>query len=90
MFKEKKTFTLGPGAKERVSLIRRFQEQLGPMVAGLDFDKEVLKEFYTALSEDIKKQKTRIGGDWVIANVAFSRDIRDAIRQYEQLSSHHS
>ena len=50
------------------------------MVAGLEFDKEVLKEFYTALSEDIKKQKTRIGGDWVIANVAFSRDIRDAIR----------
>ena len=50
------------------------------MVAGLDFDKDVLKEYYTALSEDIKKQKTRIGGDWVIANVAFSRDIRDAIR----------
>ena len=53
------------------------------MVAGLDFDKEVLTEFYTALSEDIKKQKARIGGDWVVANVAFSRDIRDAIRQYD-------
>ena len=57
------------------------------MVAGLDFDKEVLKEFYTALSEDIKKQKARIGGDWVIANVAFSRDIRDAIRQYNTFIS---
>lgn len=71
---------IGPGAKERVFLIKRFQEQIGPMVAGLDFDKEVLKEYYTALSEDIKKQKARIGGDWVIANVAFSRDIRDAVR----------
>ena len=60
-------------------MIKRFQEQIGPMVAGLDFDKEVLKEYYTALSEDIKKQKTRIGGDWVIANVAFNRDIRDFI-----------
>ena len=50
------------------------------MVAGLDYDKEALKEFYSKLSEDIKRQKTRIGGDWVIANVAFSRDIRDAIR----------
>ena len=77
---EKTTYLLGPGAKERVSLIKRFQAQIGPMVAGLDFDKEVLKEYYKALSEDIKKQKTRIGGDWVIANVAFSRDIRDAIR----------
>ena len=71
---------LGPGAKERVSLIQRFQAQLGPMVAGLDYDKEILKEYYSALSEDIKKQKKRIGGDWVIANVAFTRDIRDAIR----------
>ena len=80
MSKAKKTYLLGPGAKERVSLIKKFQAQIGPMVAGLDFDKEVLKEYYKALSEDIKKQKTRIGGDWVIANVSFSRDIRDAIR----------
>ena len=50
------------------------------MVAGLEYDKEALKEFYSKLSEDIKRQKSRIGGDWVIANVAFSRDIRDAIR----------
>merc|ERR1712218_286869 len=70
----------GPGAKERVTLIQRFQAQLGPMVAGLEYDTEALKEFYSKLSEDIKRQKSRIGGDWVIANVAFSRDIRDAIR----------
>ena len=70
----------GPGDKERVQLMRRANTVWGPLVAGLEYDKDILKEFFSALCHDINTQKQRIGGHWAIAQLAFKRDIRDVMR----------
>ena len=31
-------------------------------------------------ADDIRRQRERIGGDWAVANVVYSRDIRDKLR----------
>ena len=70
----------GPGDKERVQLMRRANTVWGPLVAGLEYDKDILLEFFSGLALDIKQQKQRIGGDWAVAQVAFSRTVRDHLR----------
>ena len=74
----------GPGDKERVQLMRRANTVWGPLVAGLEYDKDILKEFFSALCHDINTQKRRIGGHWAIAQLAFKRDIRDVMRCTQQ------
>ena len=49
-------------------------------MAGVEYDKELLKQYYTAMCKDIISQKERIGGDWAIAHVVFSREVRDMMR----------
>ena len=79
----------GPGDKERVQLMRRANTVWGPLVAGLQYDKDILKEFFSALCHDINTQKRRIGGHWAIAQLAFKRDIRDVMRCMDQTPSDH-
>jgi len=71
----------GPGAKERAELVRKVQDVWGPLMAGLEYDKELLLEYYVALCEDINKQKERIGGDWAVAHVVLSKEVRDTLRR---------
>eukprot|EP00091_Calanus_sinicus_P022987 TRINITY_DN7576_c0_g1_i3.p1 TRINITY_DN7576_c0_g1~~TRINITY_DN7576_c0_g1_i3.p1 ORF type:complete len:118 (+),score=36.63 TRINITY_DN7576_c0_g1_i3:244-597(+) len=40
----------------------------------------MLKEFYTAMCDDILSERKRIGGDWAIAGIAMNRELRDHIR----------
>ena len=47
---------------------------------GVTYDKEELAQVYTALAENIKHEKLRIGGDFAVAYVVMSRHDRDAIR----------
>ena len=79
----------GPGDKERVQLMRRANTVWGPLVAGLDYDRDILREFFSALCHDINTQKRRIGGHWAIAQLAFKRDIRDVMRCMDQTPSDH-
>ena len=44
-----------------------------------DNDSEMFHEYYS-LSEDIQRERERIGGDWAIASVVMLRDMRDFIR----------
>ena len=43
-------------------------------------DYETLEKFYKLLCEDISSQRTRVGGDWVVAGVVLRKDQRDLIR----------
>merc|ERR1712029_799196 len=63
----------GPGAAERSELVQKAQSLWGKLMSGQEYDKEMCK--------DITKQKERIGGDWAIAHVVFSREIRDMMRE---------
>ena len=49
-------------------------------MSGQEYDKELFKNYYKEMCKDITKQKERIGGDWAIAHVVFSREIRDMMR----------
>jgi len=70
----------GEGLEERKELIKRSIPVFADMMSGKDYDKELAKEFYGAMCEDIKRERKRIGGDWAIAAVTLSRDLRDIIR----------
>ena len=49
-------------------------------MAGEEYDKQTLREYYAELSRDIAQQRRRVGGDWAVAHVVFSREIRDRMR----------
>ena len=47
---------------------------------GEEFNSDILREFYTAMCDDILRERKRIGGDWAIAAVTMTREMRDHIR----------
>ena len=49
-------------------------------MAGQEYDRDLLLEFYRNMFEDIAKQRKRIGGDWAIAHVIFGKDVKDLMR----------
>lgn len=46
-----------------------------------NIDWEKFKPFYTVMSNEIKYQHERVGGDFVVAQAVTSRDMRDHIRK---------
>ena len=49
--------------------------------ASRGYDQDSIEKFYRAMAGDIKKQKLRIGGDWVVAFAVPDKDDRDTIRK---------
>ena len=47
---------------------------------GKEYDKEPLREFYRLMAANIASEKKRIGGDFAVATVLLTADIRAAIR----------
>ena len=74
------TIDEGPNMRERIEITRAVNSEWAPMMKGLDFNMDAVKSFYRELAMDIKTQKERIGGDWAVANVVYSREIRDKMR----------
>ena len=75
-----KNIFVGNGAAERGEFLKKSQEVFAPLMAGLEYDKSVIVEFYKMMCQDILDQKKRIGGTWAIAAVPFIREIRDVMR----------
>ena len=73
-------FLKGPGSKERAAMLKRVNSEWGPLMKGEEYNKELIMEFYIEMAGDIRRQRERIGGDWAVANVVYSRDIRDKLR----------
>ena len=71
----------GPGAEERKALIKKTGEMWGNLINGEDYDKELLIEFHQAMALDIAREKARIGGDWAVAAVLITRDVRAHLRK---------
>ena len=72
----------GPGMEERKAMIQRTMTVWGDLMAGRDFDKELMLEYYEHLALDIKREKKRIGGNFAIAMVVFDRMGRDHLRKF--------
>jgi len=72
----------GPGAEERKAMIQRVMTVWGDMMAGKEYDKELMMEYFEHLALDIKREKKRIGGNFAIATVVFDRQGRDHLRKF--------
>ena len=72
----------GPGMEERRKVTQSCQNMWPDLMAGKDYDKELFRKYYQVLSGDIKKEKKRIGGDWAIAHVLLTRELRDNMREW--------
>merc|ERR1712215_410354 len=70
----------GKVLEERAKACKQLEQLFGHMLAGGCFDMEMVREFYELECEDINNERRRIGGDWAIAAVSFSRELRDFIR----------
>ena len=71
----------GPGMKERQALYEVANAVFSDVLAGKDHDKEEANKIYSALAEDIKREKERIGGDWAVAHVVMTKEGRDNLRK---------
>ena len=70
----------GPGAAERKLLYSVANDCFGAIMAGQQHDQAAFLTVYEAMAEDIRRERARIGGDWAVANVVISREIRDRMR----------
>ena len=71
---------IGEGLEARRKSFVKVLECYARVFRGEDYDMEDYKEFYGMLCENIKKERKRIGGDWVVAKTASKRETRDFIR----------
>ena len=62
-------------------MVKDSMECWGNLMAGNEYDKVKMAAYYTAMAEDIKTQKERIGGDWAIAHVVLKKEDREAIKR---------
>ena len=71
----------GRGREERQKVVQACMPCWQALMAGQDYDKAAMAAYYTAMAQDIKTQKERIGGDWAVAHVVLKKEHREAIRQ---------
>ena len=70
----------GEGQEKRRKVVVKGMNACMEMIKGKDFEIEEFREFYSCMCEDIIRERKRIGGDWVVASVAFTRALRHHIR----------
>ena len=71
----------GPGMKERQALNAIASELSSAVMMGKEHDIGEANKVYSAMAEDIKREKQRIGGDWAVAHVVMTREARDNLRK---------
>ena len=72
----------GPGADARKEVLGKVQDIWSDLMTGKGCDKELMKLYYGTMAEDIGSEKKRIGGDFAIAHVILTKDIRDKMREW--------
>ena len=70
----------GHGMEERKAVIDRALGEFSKIFEGKEYEKSALTEFYHHLAMDVAREKKRIGGDFVIANIVMSAEIRAHLR----------
>ena len=71
----------GPGMQERQALHAMATDLVSAVLTGKEHDREVENKVYSAMAEDIKRERQRIGGDWAVATVVMTREARDNLRK---------
>jgi len=71
---------VGEGLEKRQDVLKRTSKFWQDLMTGEPFEETNREEFFTALCENIRKERERIGGDWAVACVALNHEWRDWIR----------
>jgi len=70
----------GEGLAERSKICKKANDMVMGVYKGEEFNSKIMKEYYNAMCADILSERKRIGGDWAIAAVTLTREMRDHIR----------
>jgi len=70
----------GEGYAERKEICKKYNEFFTQLIEGKGTNKEHLEAFFNAQCDDILRERKRIGGDWAIAAVTLTREVRDLVR----------
>ena len=70
----------GPGMEERKAVLKKATHCLDDLMQGREYDKEAILEYYRLLAANIDSEKKRIGGNFAIATVLLTAEIRAAMR----------
>ena len=72
----------GPGADARLEMLTKTRDMWLDLFNGKEFDREMMKTYYGAMAADIGAEKKRIGGDFAVANVIITKEVRDKMREW--------
>ena len=67
--------------EERKNILKRRRDMMNDLMSGKKYDKEVMLEFVRHLALDVAREKKRIGGDFAVAAVLLTEDVRDQLRE---------
>ena len=70
----------GEGLSERREICNKIVEVFKDLMEGREPNQKNLEVFYEAQCDDILKERNRVGGDWAIAAVTLTYDMRNLIR----------
>ena len=71
---------VGEGLERRREICNATNTEFMELFSGKKFEIQNYLEFFTCMCDDILSERARIGGDWAVASVAFTREMRDHIR----------
>ena len=71
---------VGEGAAERRAMADKSAKQWRARMAGEEWQAAPIEEASREMFQDIARERARLGGDWVVACVLDTRDIRDLAR----------
>jgi len=70
----------GEGLEERMRIVGRKNREYDLMLRGEKYDKTAFYDFYSAYCDDIQRERSRIGGNFVVANIVDRKEWRDFVR----------
>jgi len=69
-------------SRERQNICKMaFEEGYKYAMSGKEVDPKVWSDFYNLLCDDILKERSKLGGDWVIGQAVYSKAAREIIRK---------
>jgi len=66
--------------QERIDATAKGTKSFMDMIERKEYDIEPILDFYSAMCKDIATERSRLGGDWVVAQAVTSRLLRDHMR----------
>ena len=67
--------------KNRIDAVNVGGEEFGKLMTGQDFNTKNTEQYYSALCKDIRIEKKRMGGNWVVAQAVPTKHLRDHIKK---------